>query len=53
MTALEVQRNLELSRRISLERSYVVESRLQLIEYRLSALDDTLNKVVDILDKML
>ena len=53
MNALEVQRNLEISRAIYDERSIEVESRLQLIEYRISALDDTLNKVVDILDKML
>ena len=53
MNAVEVQRNLEISRAIYDERSIEVESRLQLIEYRLSALDDTPNKIVDILDKML
>ena len=53
MNALEVQRNLELSRIIYGQKAIEVESRLQLIEYRLSALDATLNKVVDILDKML
>ena len=53
MNALEVQRNLEISRVIYDEKAIEVESRIQLIEYRLSAIDDTLNTVVAILDKTL